>query len=70
MRPHAGGNPVPVYGATTDTVLLHFVRGASPNGDCVPGHANYEVRSSDDGATWSAPRDISHFHLRFLWAFL
>eukprot|EP00746_Dinoflagellata_sp_MGD_P127662 gnl/MRDRNA2_/MRDRNA2_62182_c0_seq1.p1 gnl/MRDRNA2_/MRDRNA2_62182_c0~~gnl/MRDRNA2_/MRDRNA2_62182_c0_seq1.p1 ORF type:complete len:490 (+),score=59.00 gnl/MRDRNA2_/MRDRNA2_62182_c0_seq1:103-1470(+) len=59
---NCGGNPVAVYDTARDRVLLHFVRGAKNAGhDCIPGHSNWQVISTDDGASWSQPIDISKF---------
>ena len=59
---NSGGNPVAVYDRVHDRILLHFVRGqGNPDGDCVPGDSNWQVVSSDHGATWSAPQNISKY---------
>lgn len=59
---NCGGNPVAVYDAVRDHVVLHFVRGAENSGhDCVPGHSNWQVISNDDGMSWAKPADISSF---------
>ena len=58
---NVGGNIVVVYDEKDDKIVLHFVRGVSANGDCVPGNSNWEVVSYDDGETWSEPREISSF---------
>lgn len=62
------GNPVPVVDARTGDVLLLVIQtGAGvTNADVVDGTATWEqsmrpfvLRSSDDGSTWTAPRDIT-----------
>lgn len=58
---NVGGNPVLVYDETRDRIILHFVRGISAKGDCVPGNSNWEIETLDQGQTWSEPREISKF---------
>ena len=56
---NVGGNPVLVYDEVRDRIILHFVRGISAKGDCVPGNSNWETVSLDQGKTWSKPKEIS-----------
>lgn len=56
---NVGGNPVLIYDEVRDRILLHFVRGISSNGDCVPGNSNWEIYSDDHGLTWSKPKNLS-----------
>ena len=54
-----GANPTTVFDFVRNRTLLHFVRGTQEDGDCDPGLANYQVISTDDGATWGKPQDLS-----------
>eukprot|EP00854_Cymbomonas_tetramitiformis_P005518 gene5518-6692_t len=68
--PHrnSGGNPVAVWDAQRKRVLLHFVRGVSATGSCLPGNSNWQVASEDEGVTWGPPYDISKFLGNFVGA--
>ena len=56
---NVGGNPVLVYDEVRERIILHFVRGISAKGDCVPGNSNWETVTQDQGLTWSVPKEIS-----------
>eukprot|EP00035_Acanthoeca_spectabilis_P028159 m.469430 g.469430 ORF g.469430 m.469430 type:complete len:494 (+) comp28558_c0_seq1:69-1550(+) len=60
-----GGNPVPVYDATANKLILQFVRGLrnkqTQSQTCNPALTNWQTESFDDGLTWSRPVEISSF---------
>lgn len=60
-----GGNPVPVYDATANKLILQFVRGLrnkqTQSQTCNPALTNWQTESIDDGLTWSRPVEISSF---------
>lgn len=48
--PHTAGNPAPVVDRKTGDIILPF---------CINNDTVWVTRSSDDGATWSTPREIT-----------
>ena len=61
-----GGNPTVVYDNLRKQVILHFNRGMTdPDNDghfdCIPAVDNFQITSSDNGLTWSSPKNISSF---------